>query len=269
MAPITRHKHTKLVSGHLRHLQKPPSNFTSSTYTIHSVQLVSVTFPFPFTAFLKSPAICTQSSWRPSEELFTAACLHPWSGMNALFNHVINLRHGGCVGGHLNTVRGHIRLQGYRLMFFACDIVSMSVGALILSRLIRAHRRVTRISLHPVTLDTPQTSEWLHSANERVQSSYLLWTSLHHWKLHLSRQRNTISYDFMRNYVPDVIRSPGNINKDLDKHNSNSRWISVSVLIAMFPSDYFHADFEISHKKKWQDVHKFWKCKFKYIRTTG
>lgn len=104
-------------------------------------------------------------------------------------------------------------------MFFTSNIVFMSIGALILSRLARAHRRVTRNSPHAVTLDTQQTSDPQYSANERVQSSYLLWTFLHHRKLHLSRQQNTISHDFMRNYTPDVNCSPGNINKDLDKHN--------------------------------------------------
>lgn len=87
---------------------KTSSNFTSSTDTILSVPLASMTFSFPLTASPKWPAICTQSSRRPSEELLKAACLHPWSRTNVVFNHVINLRHGGCSAGHLNTGCRHI-----------------------------------------------------------------------------------------------------------------------------------------------------------------
>lgn len=112
-----------------------------------------------------------------------------------------------------------IFLQEYRLMFFTCNIVFMSIGSLKLCRPARARCRVKRISPHSVTL---QTSDHLYSPNERVQSSYILWTFLHHCELHLIWQQKTILLDFMRNYLPDVIRSPGNINKDLDKHNGPS-----------------------------------------------
>lgn len=116
------------------------------------------------------------------------------------------------------TLAAAIFLQEYRLMFFTCNIVFMSIGTLILSRLARAHCRVARIS--------PQcchsTNIWPSIFTKWKSPELLLPLDVSPSLLNPSQQAAEDSLAWFHaysNYVPDVIRSPGNINKDLDKHN--------------------------------------------------